>query len=426
MTNLRALFVGFVWPEPSSSAAGVRTLSLVRVLQRAGWEIHFISPSPENEHAAALRALGVHARTQGPNDPAFDSYVADLKPELAIFDRFVMEEQFGWRVKEHSPETLRVLDTIDLHFLRRGREEALKQGVSLEDIFEARLDFRSSELGFGHEDALREIAAIYRSDLTLILSDFESALLKRDFGMPAELVLDLPFFFRAGDVRVSAPFEDRVNFVSIGNFRHKPNADSARWLREKLWPQVRARLPEAEVHLYGAYPTREMMALSNPAMGFFVKGQAEDSVATLQRYRVNLAPLRFGAGIKGKIADGWLAGTPTVTTPIGAEGMTASAGDSAGVFAGAVARTEDAFVEACVEFYTRRELWSEAQGRGFEALRALFDEDRLGSRFLGAIAQARAELSARRARNFTGAMLSHHQHRSTKYFSRWIEEKTKR
>lgn len=410
------LFLGCVWPEPVSSAAGVRTLSLVNTFLAAGWAVHFSAPNPENEFSRHLDALGVKTRVQGPNDSSFDAWISSLSPTVAIFDRFMTEEQFGWRVREHSPATLRVLDTIDLHFLRRAREAALKVGEPLERIFKADFPFFTPGT-FGHDDAIREVSAIYRSDLTLLVSDFEQALLEKRFLTAPELLCRAPFFFPAAGP--SPGFSDRKHFVSIGNFRHAPNADSVRWLRDEIWPLVRSALPEAEVHLYGAYPPRSIMELSGP--GFIVKGPANDAVSTLQNYRVSLAPLRFGAGIKGKIADSWRAGLPTVTTPIGAEGMRFPDGS----FAGAVTENVRDFVSAAVSLYSDEARWNSCHIDGTRALSSLFDERGNSAIFLNAIETAVREINHRRNRNFTGSMLNYHLHRSTTYMSRWIEEKNR-
>src|SRR6185437_9590273 len=116
-------------------------------------------------------------------------------------------------------------------------------------------------------------------------------------------------------------FSGRNGFCSIGNFRHPPNFDALVWLKSELWPAIRRELPGAVMSCYGAYPTPQAKVLESPADGFWIRGPVDDAVAMLSRHRVALAPLRFGAGIKGKILDSWQAGLPVVTTPIGAEGM---------------------------------------------------------------------------------------------------------
>lgn len=396
---MKVLLIGHVWPEPTSSAAGVREMNLIRAFGEEGWEVIVQSQARENEFSAALNRMGVRTVSLGANDSRFDEFVSDLKPDYAIFDRFITEEQFGWRVREHSPETVRVLDTIDLHFLRRARERAFTEGTALE--------LRS-------DDAFREIASIYRSDLTLLVSDFELALLTSEFGVPAGALELATLAYEASPTVES----DRAGFSMIGNFRHPPNADSVRWLRDELWPAIRSRIPSAEVHVFGSYPSREMMSLDQPKSGFRVLGPVDDSVRTLAKYRVNLAPLRFGAGIKGKIADGWCAGIPVVTTPVGAEGMRL---DSR--FGGIVADNALGFIDAACKLYEDDALRAALASIGRETIESRFSFTALKATLIPRLLSLRDGLAETRRANFVGSMLWHHTLKSTTYFSRWIELK---
>src|SRR5690606_23220294 len=111
----RLLFLGYVWPEPTSSAAGVRTWNLLQFFLEEGWQIQFISPSKRSDFTEALEGAGIETQSFDANDSRFDAFVESWSPDLAIFDRFGMEEQFGWRVKDSSPRTFRIVDTQDLH-----------------------------------------------------------------------------------------------------------------------------------------------------------------------------------------------------------------------------------------------------------------------------------------------------------------------
>ncbi|EFN50431.1 hypothetical protein CHLNCDRAFT_144035 [Chlorella variabilis] len=114
----------------------------------------------------------------------------------------------------------------------------------------------------------------------------------------------------------------------IGNWRHPPNLDSARWACSEIWPALRAALPsehrDAQLHMYGSYAAGAAQQLHRPKEGVHMKGFAP-SLDIMLRYRVLLAPLRYGAGLKGKVVDSWWHGLPVATTPIGAEGMTGAA-----------------------------------------------------------------------------------------------------
>ncbi len=412
--GMKILYLLFVWPEPTSSAAGLRTFQLIESCTSAGHTVVAASPCKQNPFQVALEDQGIPTRRFEPNDPEFDVFLREFKPDLVLFDRFMIEEQFSWRVREHCPEAIRVLDTIDLHSLRRTREKLVHaQGDPLlikpEDL--------------NNSDAHREIASIFRSDLSLVLSDIEIDLLQSFYNVPSELLTMSRFSYEPSLNRI--PFSARSHFVAIGNCNHAPNRDSYLLLKEPLWGKIREEVMKLsgespELHLYGAYPTERILQLNNPKEGFFVKGWAESAPQTLSQYRVNLAPLRFGAGIKGKISDGWSVGTPCVTTSIGAEGMT-----EGNPFGGVVSDSWDDFARAAARLYHDEKLWSEAQKRADLLLSMLFNPKTNREKFLKSLEALAGDLKAKRARNTTGSMLWHHQFRSTEYLSRWIEAKNK-
>jgi glycosyltransferase involved in cell wall biosynthesis len=312
------------------------------------------------------------------------------------------------------------LDTEDLHFLRRARQKALSQEKPLSEIFS---EIFNDEIDLSTEDACREIASIYRSDLTLILSDHEMDLLKNRFRVDPELLEIFRFCYR--EIPKTPGFDDRSHFVAIGNFRHPPNADGTLWLKTQIWPEIRKKLraqgQKPELHIYGAYPSKEAMNLSSSEQGFIVKGPAADVHETLKHYRVNLAPLRFGAGIKGKISDGWRAGAPVVTTPIGAEGMILQ-GESPS-FGGKITRSASEFADAAALLYTEKMEWTQAQETGYAVLRGLFDHCSNSERLRERLSVLTQNIEKYRDRNFIGKMLRHQSLRSTEYFSRWLELK---
>lgn len=429
----KILFIGPVFPEPTSSAAGVRTTSLIEDFLSRGDRILFVSASDQNDFSRHLESSGVATVKIGPNDSEFDRIVREFAPDVVVFDRFMLEEQFGWRVAEAAPGALRILDTIDLHFLRRIRGEWLKavvpsEGASVSDSDFTRIS-RSLE-GIDTGDAERELAAIFRSDLTLILSRFEDRLLRDRFRVDESLVHFMGFSYPSPDFAAWRTFADRKHFATIGNFRHLPNRDSTFWLARVLWPRIRAGLAaaghvDAELHLFGAYPPKEIMALDSPKTGFRVFGPAGNAIETLRSYRACLAPIRFGAGIKGKIADAWAAGIPVVTTPIGAEGMEAREGES---FAGSVAETETDFVRDAVEIYGDEARGAGLRDAGAAALRTLYSATENRRAFLERIdawVDSPELLAAHRRRNFVGRILRNEAHGRTKYLSKWIEEKNR-
>jgi glycosyltransferase involved in cell wall biosynthesis len=266
---------------------------------------------------------------------------------------------------------------------------------------------------------LREVAAIHRSDLTLMIADYEVELLIAEFGIPERQVAYLPFWLELDEAEFK-PFESRQDFMMIGSFMHPPNVDAARWFKQAIWPLIREELPQAEFHCYGAYGDRYKTEFHDPGNGFIYKGRADDALLTMQNYRVNCVPLRYGAGLKGKVFDGFQTGTPTVTTPVGAEGIN---GNEA--WGCTISDDPETFARTAVELYTNAEGWAKVQAQGQHIARKRFSANKWLPRLTQDIETALAQMNENRKRHFTGRMLRHHQHRSTEYMSRWIEAKNR-
>jgi glycosyltransferase involved in cell wall biosynthesis len=423
--HTHVLIIGYVWPEPRSSAASGHVMQLIDCFLEQGWQITFASAASEGEQRADLAALGITEVAIELNSSSFDRFVSELQPDVVLFDQFLMEEQFGWRVEKHCPNALRVLETCDLQSMRHARHQMLKEQLKesaasehYDELFAAP-GAQIFERMAVTDLAQRELASFYRSDLNLVVSDVEIELLTTHFKVPGELLHWCPLMLR--DLPHSASgFGDREHFLTIGNFRHAPNWDAVLWLKNTIWPLIRQQLPSAQLHVYGAYTPPKATALHNAAQGFHIMNWAEDALEVMSAARVSLAPLRFGAGIKGKVTDAMLCGTPTVTTPIGAEAMY---GDLP--FPGAIATDAQTFADRAVRLYRDQALWDQAQRDGFAVLHERFRHEQHCATLIERINQLRDNLQAHRTANFTGAMLRHHQHKSTQYMSQWIEAKNR-
>ncbi len=411
MDNKRLLIIGHVWPEPQSSAAGSRTLQLISFFQKNSWHITFVTPAAESENAVDLSKLSVTYQRVKINDSSFNQLLLQLNPQCVLFDRYLTEEQFGWRVEEVCPEAIRILDTIDLQCLRNARHDALKTGEKVEELL------------LQSEITKREIASVYRCDLSLIISSYEMELLEDTFQIDNSLLMYLPFMMEEiteKDKEGWKGYNEREHFVTIGNFMHAPNWDAVLLLKERVWPIIRDTLPAAQLHIYGAYPTQKVFDLNQPKDGFIVKGRADDVNEVMSNARVCIAPLRFGAGLKGKLVDAISNGTPSVTTSIGVEGMQ---GDNE--WPGAVEASIENIAQQSVKLYYSKEAWEEAQSRCSTIVNSEFNKEHHEERFLMQMNMLIRNLNSHRSNNFIGAMLKHHHHKSTKYMSRWIEEKNK-
>ncbi len=408
MENNRILVIALVWPEPTATAAGVRMLQLLTVFKEQGFVITVASAATRSENSFDLEAMGMRTQEIQMNSNTFDAFVKQLNPTIVLFDRFLTEEQFGWRVAEQVPDALRILDTEDLHSLRHVREACFKKGV----------DF-TTEAWLQEDKTKREIASIYRCDLSLIISSYEMGLLTNTLKIDKGLLLLLPFMVEA---LTEAPnwfeYEERTDFIFIGGGKHAPNVDALNYLKNTIWPLIRQQLPNAKLQIYGAYLPQQVLEMHKPSEGLLVQGRVEAVQSVMQQAKVCLAPLRFGAGIKGKLVDAMRYGTPSVTTKIGAEGMH-------GILEwnGAIEDDPQAFATAAVKIYTNPIQWERAQTQGKTLINTLYAKNSLAKIFRVTIENLHKTLPAHRRQNFIGSLLQQQSMAATKFMGKWIEEK---
>jgi hypothetical protein len=444
-----------LWPQPNASAAGVRTASLLKYfasskqgpfkfvdygcgLMNDGTNIKGIHPGVRIHHLPLNRKEKMRAFLHSEVN-------RDLK--VVVFDRFFAEEAYSFYFHNERPDVLRVLDMQDMHTLRYHREALVKNmDCSKNDdkflCFKDSTYLNSTPLAYHtHSDKystkdlqlllMRELSAIHRSDLTLVCSPFEYELLTRKFGVPPEKLVHAPFFTEivsecyptSDDIiesknKQSENYETRRDFVALGGFKHQPNVDQV-FVLKHLWPQIRSKIPDAKLNVYGSFPTMRVQQLHDRRNGFLVHGYIDSLNDALGCNRVLLAPLRFGAGIKGKIVDAWRYGCPVVTTPIGAEGI----GDNKDEWGGIIAADEGEFIESAATLYNDKTRWIKCQNLARHLLGECFDAESNLSSVHDAIVAAAENLDHRRSRDYLSAMLWHNSMRSTEYMSRWIELK---
>lgn len=410
MIQNKVLFIGLVWPEPTSSAAGKRILQLVEFFQNQGDEVIFSSAAAKSEASFDFCTTSLRGTKQSHiqlNDSSFNEFVRNLNPNIVVYDRFVSEEQFGWRVSQECPDAVQILDTEDLHFLRSAREKAYK---------------KKEEINLYNEITIREMASILRCDLSLIISEFEMYLLQKEFNISSELIHYLPFLEKIQTHESghnTKEFQERKDFVFIGNFIHEPNWQTVLHLKKNIWPKINAKLPEAKLNIYGAYPTQKVWDLNNEKDRFLVHGRAENALEVIGNSKILLAPIPFGAGQKGKFIDAMQAGTPIATNSIGAESMFKI------ILPGIVEDDEDEFVAKAIELYENESLWNLAQENGFQILNEHFDKELFEKEFEEKLNNLQSNLAQIRNQNFIGQILKSNAANALKYMSLWIEEKNK-
>jgi glycosyltransferase involved in cell wall biosynthesis len=447
------LFLSNLLPEPNASAAGVRTSFLLQKLAQCDGitSIHYATAaSPketDTENDKLLKALGVHFHLLPPNRSELMKNLLDALPRtdtmLVIFDRFYAEEMYSFHLHEHCPHAVLVMDMQDMHSLRHTRQDAIRASDRLGP---ASLDNLPINVRPSIDDPrlLRELASIHRSDLTIACSPAEMDLLNLHYQIPTSKLCVAPLF---GDDNLPSSSPDgnnsdseevnRHDFVFVGGFRHDPNVDAVHQLK-RLWPRIRAALVDNDddptetvrLHIYGAYcPDQLKQRYHNPKEGFLMHGYHESLRDILWDKKVMLAPLRFGAGLKGKIVDAWKYGVPVVTTTIGSEGMHVhkqgegvSGVSPSDEWGGKVALSDDDFVKSAVELYRNPDSWRTAQQHASSLLSKLYGDgqwEELASR----LCQALEQREENRAADFSRATLWHQSCRSTEFFSKYIEYK---
>ncbi|WP_281631062.1 glycosyltransferase family 4 protein [Flavobacterium luteolum] len=408
----KLLIIGFVWPEPKSSAAGGRMMQLISIFKENGFEITFASAAQDSNFMVDLSEFGVMKKSVELNSSSFDDFVAELNPDVVLFDRFMVEEQFGWRVIEKCPQAIRILDTEDLHCLRTARQKAFKE----------KRNFEIHDL-LSEEVAKREIASILRCDLSLIISEFEMNILKDIFKINQDLLFYLPFLvdeMKEEDLLELPSFENRSDFVFIGNFLHEPNWNTVQYLKEAIWPSIKKDFPEAVLKVYGAYPSQKVLQLHQPKNGFYIMGRAEDANEIVKNTKVVLAPIRFGAGLKGKLLEAMQCGTPSITTSIGSEAMHENL-----PWNGFIEDDPAEFAKQAIELYQNENLWKQSQKNGIEIINKCYQKSDYSDKLISLINSLLVDSKSHRLHNFMGNLLQHHAFKSTMYMSKWIEAKNK-
>lgn len=323
-------------PTPDRDSGSVRMVQLLLALVELGQRVVFF---PSN--GALLQPYTTRLQEQGITvlaDPAQQrKFLREAGPglRLAVLSRPGVAWAWLEELRLHAPRCLACYDTVDLHYLRLSRqaEVAAASGDSAGAAALAAKAAASREL---------ELGLVRATDVTLVVSEDEQRLL-RDLVPPA----DVRVLSNVHHVWPEAPGpRGRAGLLFVGSFDHHPNRDAVRWMVREVLPLVHARHPGTVLHVVGSNPTPDVQALAGDTV--IVHGWVADLAPLYRRCRASVAPLRFGAGVKGKVGESMAAGLPVVCTPVAVEGMHLVAGeqvlvapDAAGFAGHVVALLED-------------------------------------------------------------------------------------
>jgi GT2 family glycosyltransferase/glycosyltransferase involved in cell wall biosynthesis len=302
----RVLFIDMTTPEPQHDAGSLVAVETMRALQALGYKVTFVPVDNflwTKAYSAPLQAMGVET-IYHPFYSRFEPFITARGAEfdLVLIHRFAAAERVMGAVRTHAPKAKIAFMPADLHFLREHREAELSEDAVAQEA--------------AAQTKRRELAIIRSADVVLPHSDAEIALL--DEEAPQTPAFKLPLIFDPEPI--PAGFHRREGIGFLGGFGHPPNVDAVDWFLSEIWPEVRAQKPDARFVLAGSKMPDRFKALDGKA-GVKVLGFVETVDEFFGQIRASVAPLRYGAGAKGKVAASLALGTPCVSTMIGAEGM---------------------------------------------------------------------------------------------------------
>ena len=349
-TKLHTLIIDTYMIMPDRESGSLRLLNIVRILLRNSCKVTFAARNLEgpDPYVSQLQRLGVEVLYR----PYQKSIRKHLKTSGHVYD-FVFLSRADTAfdlicdVKRFCISARIIYDTVDLHFLREQRLARLNTDYRLQTIAVAR----------EHQ----ELELIRRVHTTLVVSDFERGLLRTKVPDSEILVVS----------NIHSPqsrtygFSQRENLLFVGNFRHPPNTDGVIWFIESIFPHIADAIPGIKFYVIGSHPDRHLSRLANESIR--ILGHVPNIEPYLSRTRVSIAPLRYGAGVKGKINQSLAAGIPTVTTQIGAEGMHLVDNISA-----MIADTPAEFAAKTVRLYQDDRLWSNMSSAGINIIQEHF------------------------------------------------------
>jgi GT2 family glycosyltransferase len=332
----RVLVIDAYLPVPDKDSGSVRIVAILRLLVRAGCKVTFVAQNLEfaEPYARELQQAGIEV-LHFPYAWSVPQILAQRGADLDLIwvSRHPVAAACAAAVRRHAPNALFVFDTVDLHFLRQRREAEVTQDADAAARAES--------------TRMKELDVVRGADVTVVVSDAEREVLVKE--LPDSRVLLVSNVHDAW--RRVAGFAERRDVFFVGGYQHSPNVDAAIWLAREIWPHVRARLPDVTMYLIGSNMPQQVRALEGN--GIVALGHVPDLDRYLDGCRLSVAPLRFGAGVKGKITTAQARGVPVVATTLAIEGMHLEDGRDV-----LVADDPAQFADAVVRLHGEETLWT--------------------------------------------------------------------
>jgi len=353
----RILWIDATIPRPDRDSGSLRAFNLMRLLLREGHAVDFMPDDGVDTggYALALRALGVGLPARSGGWPGWMATLT-VSYDSLIISRYYLAHALIPLLRRWHPKTRIVLDTVDLQHLREQREAEFRRDSRLQRLAAC--------------TRRRELAAMAASDLTWVVSPDEAELL---VGIRADVpCLLVPNLHEAAPIQT--PFEHRHGVLFVGGAVHPPNIDAAHWLITDIIPRVRRQIPDCPFYLVGAGLSEALPRGMKIPDAVYLPGYVADLSPLLGQCRVSIAPLRFGAGVNGKINQAMAAGLPVVATRSVSQGVRARDGED-------ILLADDAqgLAAAIVRVHQDPALWAHLARAGVDNIRRYFSFDAVGA-----------------------------------------------
>ena len=297
----KLLIIAHLWPESNTTAAGEHLLALIQSFKNADYQVHLGCTADKTSLGDSFSEDDVKVHKIALNCNSFDELLLDLRPEVVLFDRFISEEQFGWRVYKNLPKCFTLLNTEDLHSLRLSRSKGKEEEWETTDAFK------------------REIASFYRVDKVLIISREEINKLTALLPSISSKLIYAPLIIHRREL-ANISHRKPWSFVFFGSGKHPGNRATLQRIIE-MWPNILKIQPESSLIIFGAYYPESLINKVNKLRQVSFRGWVEDLDTILLNYQFLLSPTPFGAGLKGKVLQSINNGLTCLCSSLASEGI---------------------------------------------------------------------------------------------------------
>jgi GT2 family glycosyltransferase/SAM-dependent methyltransferase/glycosyltransferase involved in cell wall biosynthesis len=343
MAKRRVLVLDHCTPTPNKDAGSVTVFNILLLLREMDFQVTFI---PEDnflyipEYTPTLQRVGVEV-LYSPYSTSVEHHLREFgdRYDLVFMFRPIVVERNIIEVRKFCKKAKVLFHTVDLHYLRMQREAELQND--------------KTKMKHALEMMEREILAIRSVDSTIVHSTAERELLRSE--LHTEKITVFPLIMNVPGTNIQ--FSDRRDIVFVGGYQHTPNIDAVQYFVSEIMPLLRKQLPGIRFNIVGSKPPPEIIKLASEDV--IVRGFIEDLPNLLDQMRISVAPLRYGAGIKGKIGTAMAVGLPVIATPLAVEGMCLTDGENI-----IVADGVEAFVSSIVKLYESESLWNNLSQKG--------------------------------------------------------------